>query len=243
MPRDRDRDDHGDRAVRKEARREELLEAAIRAIRRDGAELSMEQLAAEAGVTKPILYRHFGDRSGLSAALGKHFSTALLTELESALQTEGEPRDVIVATIDAYISFIERDPHMYRFLVQRVATDLVGAASIEGFMRQVATSVALVLGEQLRQAGADSGGAEPIAHGIVGMVHAAGEWWLERQTMPRARRRVPRERVVGRPQRDGARAARCISRLVAALAASPATPMMTNIARGDVASSNGPAIA
>jgi hypothetical protein len=47
--------------------------------------------------------------------------------------------------------------------------------------------VALVLGEQLRLADLDSGGAEPLAHGIVGMVHAAGDWWLDRQTMPRAR--------------------------------------------------------
>jgi hypothetical protein len=44
-----------------------------------------------------------------------------------------------------------------------------------------------VVGEQLRSAGRDSGGAEPIAHGIVGMVHSAADWWLDHQTMPRRR--------------------------------------------------------
>jgi hypothetical protein len=45
----------------------------------------------------------------------------------------------------------------------------------------------VVLGEELRDAGKDSGAAEPLAHGIVGMVHAAGDWWLERRNMTRAR--------------------------------------------------------
>src|SRR5258708_17021708 len=47
--------------------------------------------------------------------------------------------------------------------------------------------VAMVLGEGLRAAGRDSGPAEPWAFGIVGMVHAAGDWWMDRATMPRAR--------------------------------------------------------
>lgn len=47
--------------------------------------------------------------------------------------------------------------------------------------------MAVVLGERLRQLGADSGAAEPWAHGIVGMVHLAADWWVERRTMPRAR--------------------------------------------------------
>ena len=54
-------------------------------------------------------------------------------------------------------------------------------------MRRVGQQVAVVVGEQLRAAGQDSGGAEPIAHGIVGMVHNAGDWWLDNRSMPRAR--------------------------------------------------------
>ena len=45
----------------------------------------------------------------------------------------------------------------------------------------------MVVGEQLRAAGVDSGAAEPWAYGLVGMVHLAGDWWLDRQPMPRAR--------------------------------------------------------
>ena len=50
-------------------RRAELLGAAERAIRRIGPHASMDEIAAEAGITKPILYSHFGDKAGLVTAL------------------------------------------------------------------------------------------------------------------------------------------------------------------------------
>ena len=61
-----------------ERRRRELLEAADRVVLRDGPEASMNAIAAEAGITKPILYRHFGDKSGLYRALAKRHTDALL---------------------------------------------------------------------------------------------------------------------------------------------------------------------
>jgi AcrR family transcriptional regulator len=164
-------------------RRPELLDAAAEAIRRHGPGASMTQIAAQAGVTKPILYRHFGDRDGLVHALGERFSTELMAELQDALQSAGDPQDLMVRTIDTYVAFIERDPDIYRFLVRHVAGD----AALTGFMRQVGQQVAIVVGEQLRQAGRDSGGAEPLAHGIVGLVHSAGDWWLDARSMPRER--------------------------------------------------------
>ena len=164
-------------------RRPQFLDAAADAIRRHGPGVSMTRIAAQAGVTKPILYRHFGDRDGLVHALGDRFSADLMHELQTALRQDTEPREVLVRTIDAYLGFVERDPDVYRFLVQHVASD----ATLIGFMQQVGAQVALVLGEQLRANGYDSGGAEPMAHGIVGMVHAAGHWWVERRSMPRAR--------------------------------------------------------
>jgi AcrR family transcriptional regulator len=176
------------RDLRKAARREELLDAAVRSIRRLGPGVSMEDIAGEAGITKPILYRYFGDRAGLTAAVAARFAEQLLERLRAALATTGPPREVVAATIDAYLGFVEAEPHLYRFLLHDGALAQPGSqATLSSFVRQVAQEVALVIGEELRVAGRDSGAAEPWAFGIVGMVHHAGDWWVDRQTMPRSR--------------------------------------------------------
>lgn len=174
----------------RQARKDELLDAAVQAIRRHGPQVSMEDLARSAGVTKPILYRHFGHRDGLTAALATRFADGLQNTLVAAMGSGTDARETLVKTIDAYLSFVERDPEVYRFLVRHLAAhpdDRGDPITVGNFLRQVGNQVAVVVGEQMRAAKVDSGGAEPLAHGIVGMVHAAGDWWLERQTMPRER--------------------------------------------------------
>ena len=158
----------------------------MRAIRRVGPTVSMDAIAAEAGVTKPIVYRHFGDRVGLANALAEQFGAQLVAELDAALTQEVPPQQLLAATIDAYLAFVERDPYLYSFLVGRLGAP-VGTDVANGLVTLVGQRVALVLGEQLRAIGVDSGPAEPWAFGIVGMVHLAGDWWLERQTTTRAR--------------------------------------------------------
>jgi AcrR family transcriptional regulator len=169
-------------------RRVELLEAAGRAVRRDGPLVSMSQIAAEAGVTKPILYRHFGDKGGLYQAIAEFYVRTLMDRLRDALQSQTDPQELITATIEAYLAFVESEPQAYRFLMHRAISERPEAQeTVQQFIRQVATEVAVILGEELRRLGLDSGGAEPWAHGMVGMVQLAGDWWLENRSMPRQR--------------------------------------------------------
>jgi AcrR family transcriptional regulator len=184
---------HGDHRVerdqRRAERREALLDAAADVIRRRGSAASMEELAAAGGVTKPILYRHFGDRSGLVLALADRFAAGLIAELQTELAAEvNDPRETFVRAIDTFLRFIERDKEVYRFLVQWAsAGEPETAVALGGFLRRIGQDVAVVLGEQFRETGHDAGGAEPLAHGIVGFVYGAGDWWAERQSMSRAR--------------------------------------------------------
>jgi AcrR family transcriptional regulator len=173
--------------ARRAARRLELLDAADRVVRRDGPAASMDRIAAEAGIAKPILYRYFGDKGGLYQALAQRYVAAIIEQLRAAWVTRDDPRALIAATIDSYLAFIEREQEAYRFLMHRAVTERPEAqATVGEFIRQVANEVGLVLGEELRRFGLDSGAAEPWAHGIVGMVHLAGDRWLEHRTMPRA---------------------------------------------------------
>ena len=62
----------------------------------------------------------------------------------------------------------------------------------------IARQVALVAGERLRAAGRDSDAAVPWAYGIIGLVHQAGDWWVDDQTMSRETLvRLPRDRSCG----------------------------------------------
>jgi AcrR family transcriptional regulator len=186
MPR-RPREIDGDRVARRQKRRLELLDAAVVAIRREGPAVSMEVIAAEAGVTKPIIYKHFGDRSGLADAIGERFGTELVGALQQALsRTDLEPEELLRSTVDTYLEFVEREPQLYRFMISTVGPG-DGGIGQAGLVLAVGQRVAVVLGEQLRSAGRDSGPAEAWAFGIVGMVHLAGDWWLDRRTLTRER--------------------------------------------------------
>jgi AcrR family transcriptional regulator len=174
------------REDRRAARRDQLLDDAMAAIRETGAGATMEQLARRGGVTKPILYRHFGDRDGLITTIAERFAGDLLGSVESALENPLAPRDLLATTIDAYLAFIEREPALYRFVLQQTIGP-GGLVNISPLIDRIARRVAVVLGEQLRLMGLDSGAAVPWSFGIVGMVHQAGDWWLEDRTLPRPR--------------------------------------------------------
>lgn len=100
-----------DQRTTAQQRRKELLEAADRVVLRDGPEASMNAIAAEAGITKPILYRHFGDKGGLYRALAKRHTDALLASLRAALDAPAEDRrHRVEATLDTYLAAIEARP-------------------------------------------------------------------------------------------------------------------------------------
>jgi AcrR family transcriptional regulator len=188
-PRIRRRDAEDDEA-RRVARREAFLEAAVTVIRRDGPDASMEVIAREAGVTKPILYRVFGAREGLLTALGQRFAAELASELDPVLSADDDTRTTLTRGIRAYIDLVDRDLDIYRFLTATMSTELHGSTG--GFVQQVAHTISDAMGKRLRigepDAGVvESGVVEPWAYGLVGMVHMAGDWWIERRTIPKER--------------------------------------------------------
>ncbi|MCW2598648.1 MAG: sle [Frankiales bacterium] len=161
----------------RDARREALLAAADAVVQRDGASASMAAIAAEAGITKPILYRHFGAKGGLYAALAERHTDRLLDALVVTLTAGGPPRERVHRTIDTYLAVIEAEPQVYRFLVQSEEAALAHG-QVRGFVRRLQELLAAGIAHEL--------GLDPVdlraavwAAGIVGMVQAAGDRWLE----------------------------------------------------------------
>lgn len=174
-----------------ERRRQELLEAADRVVLREGPSASMNAIAAEAGITKPILYRHFGDKGGLYRALAARHTDALLKSLRQALDAPASRRDQVEATLHTYLATIEAHPQVYRFLMHPAENTADGDQGFDvgqytaPLLRRLGEELATFVEERL-----DLGpGSEELArvwgHGIVGMMHAAGDWWLRERPCSR----------------------------------------------------------
>ena len=167
-------------AGHREQRRAELTAAAISAIRRLGPEVGMDAIAAHAGVSKPVLYRYFADKSELWLAVGQVAASMVLDAIIPAVAAVREEREVIAAAIDAYLGHIEADTNVYRFVVHR--PDIARRRDVVADMVDtVAGGLARILGDRLRARGLDSGAALPWAYGVVGYVQSVGDWWLRGQ--------------------------------------------------------------
>jgi len=173
---------------RPEPRREQLLNAADRVVQREGPKASMNAIAAEAGITKPILYRHFGDRNGLIGALTERHTAGLLAAVRSALNEPLERRDRVEHVLDVYLAAIESRPQVYRLLTHPEPGDPTGAGNaLAPALRRIAEEITRAIQQQI-----DLGRDGPLlsetwGRSITGMVLAAGDWWLETRPCPRAR--------------------------------------------------------
>lgn len=169
----------GPRETARAARRAELLDAVSRAIQRGGPDLSMESLAAEAGITKPVLYRHFGDKQRLLSAHARRHAAELATAITDELARRRTPRSRIRATIDTYLAALERDPQTYWFVTRRAGTEGADVhAAVDDVIDAITAAVAGALEEELARAGASTDAALTWARALVGMVQQVGDRWL-----------------------------------------------------------------
>ncbi len=155
------------------------------AVGKHGAGVGMDEIAAEAGTSKTVVYRHFADRAELYVAVCHRVASQLLPKLRGAIETSGRPREMVAAAIDTYLAFLEADPELYRFVVHgghqghhgqfgpsKSGDPLGNLSDLVGEQAAAAISVAL------QQAGRDPAAAAPWGHSVVGMVRSAADWWL-----------------------------------------------------------------
>lgn len=171
-------DDH------KRARREEFIDAALVAIRREGPGVGMETVAAELEVSKTVLYRHFVDKRDLvGAILTRIATTVLLPAIITELQVEREDVEQVRGVIRAYVESVAGEPELYAFVFAHNHEVAEGAEVIATTERMVAEALATLIGDRLRAMRMDSGGAEVWAYGTIGMVQLATHWWIKHPTM------------------------------------------------------------
>jgi AcrR family transcriptional regulator len=162
-------------------RRAELVAAAVAAIDAHGPDVSMAQIAAAAGVSKPVLYRYFADKHELHAAVGQWGADEVLRRVVPAMLMEGPVRAKFAGAIDGYLSMIEEHHQLFVLLVRhRHGGDPLADGKVK-----IISIISRFLSETLRGLDLDASGSEVWAQGIVGSGLAVGEWWLETRTMTR----------------------------------------------------------
>lgn len=164
----------------RDQRRAELTDAVVRAIREHGPGIGMEEMAQAAGTSKAVLYRHFGDKRGVHRAVTEVASESIRASVARALSrpeaSQGHPgRQATRAVIDGYLSLVERDPAVYRFVIS-------GPHSWSGSdpVRSLADQVGRQLGEHLASAGVSEQDAAVWGPALVGLIRAAADDWMAR---------------------------------------------------------------
>lgn len=162
-------------------RREQLIGVARNIFAAKGYDAtSVEEIAARAHVSKPVVYEHFGGKEGLYAVIVDREVQALTGALERALKGPGSPRIVLEKAALTLLDYIEANVDGFRILVRDVpSTQTQG--SFVSILGDVATSTEHLLAKQFEEAGFRSQWAPIYAQMLVGAVSQIGQWWVEVQ--------------------------------------------------------------
>jgi AcrR family transcriptional regulator len=163
------------------ARRAQLIEVGRTVFAERGYEAtSVEEIAARAKVSKPILYDHFGGKEGLYAVVVDREVEHILGCIVQAVSS-GSPRERIEQATLAYLAYVREHPNGFAILL-RDAPDRSG--EMPALMYDLADRISEVFTEQFQKAGYDSSTAPIYAHALVGMVAFVGQWWTESRQPP-----------------------------------------------------------
>ncbi|MGY1802608.1 TetR/AcrR family transcriptional regulator [Blastococcus sp. SYSU D00922] len=166
-----------------EQRRRQLLDIGRELFAQRGFEAtSVEELAAHADVSKPVVYEHFGGKEGLYGAVVDREMQALLDRFTSALSVPGPPREMLESAALVLLDYIEEETDGFRVLTRDAPGQSAGA-SFSSLIGEVARKVEHILGREFGGRGYDPRLAQLYSQALVGMVSLVGQWWLDNRAL------------------------------------------------------------
>lgn len=167
-------------------RRAQLLEVSRGLFAEKGFDMtSVEEIAARAGVSKPVVYEHFGGKEGVYAVVVDREVTALTDALTVALTAGGHPKALVERTALVLLTYIEENTDGFRILV-RDSPVAQATGTFSSLIGDVATEVEHLLADQFRKQGLDPKTAPIYSRMLVGMVALTGQHWLEERSPGKA---------------------------------------------------------
>jgi AcrR family transcriptional regulator len=159
-------------------RREQLLDIGRRLFAERGLDgTSIEEIAAQAGVSKPVVYEHFGGKEGLYAVVVDREVERFLAMATRNLAGEDTMAKFEVAAVNL-LRYIQENSDGFRILV-RDSNPTSGSGTFASLISDIASQVEYMLGDVLKSRGYDPKLAPVYAQMLVGMVASAGQWWLD----------------------------------------------------------------
>lgn len=157
-------------------RRQQLMEVARAVFAVSGYEsASIEEIARQAGVSKPIVYEHFGSKEGLHAAVVDRELDTLVARVIKPI-SEGAPRERFEGAVLAFLAYVKEEPDGFAVLTRDSPT----AHARRGLTRVIgdtAERVGDVFAASFKSAGFNPKAAPIYANALVGMVTQVGQWW------------------------------------------------------------------
>jgi AcrR family transcriptional regulator len=157
-------------------RREQLVQVGRALFAEKGFDgTSIEEIAARAKVSKPVVYEHFGGKEGLYAVVVDREMSDLLNRLTAVLSAGPRPRELVEQAALALLTYIEEEADGFRIL----SRDSTPSGAFSSLLNDIATQVEYVLVREFGQRGISTKHAAMYAQMLVGMVAVTGMWWLE----------------------------------------------------------------
>lgn len=164
------------------ARREQLVAVGRRTFAAKGVDgTSVEEVAAAAEVSKPIVYEHFGGKEGLYAVVVDRELRALTEAVTVALVPDGSERVTLERAALALLDYIESSPDGFRILVRDVS-GTAPTGTYASLLSDVAAQVSHMLSDAFERRSIATTHAPMYAQMLVGMLSLTGQWWLETRT-------------------------------------------------------------
>jgi AcrR family transcriptional regulator len=162
----------------RDRRRAEFVTAAVRAIERLGPSATVDQIAAEAGVSRQVLYRQFEDRRDLDRSIAEHAATLLVEHLTPVLGLDVGIESGVRRAVAAYLDFIGAHIALYRFVRSRESD--AGPDAVRR-VKDTITDAVTVLARAVVDIPADTHAAlaDTTAIALVGMADSVIAAWLD----------------------------------------------------------------
>jgi AcrR family transcriptional regulator len=159
-------------------RREQLLDIGRRLFAERGLDgTSIEEIAARADVSKPVVYEHFGGKEGLYAVVVDREVERFVAMATRLLSGDDHMEKFEVAAVEL-LRYIEDNADGFRILV-RDSNPSSGSGTFASLISDIASQVEYILGDVLKGRGYDPKLAPMYAQMLVGMVAFTGQWWLD----------------------------------------------------------------